>query len=718
MYYLYILKSLNKTNELYVGSTNDLKVRFNAHNSGKVVSTKRYRPWQIVYYEAYLFEKFARLREQKLKHHGNAMKELKKRTGITGQNIEVGGLPSTTFNRIKSGAGFTIIELLITVAIFGILLAGVLGAFAAASRSAKAAREKTLLASLALDYMEIVRNMPYSQIGTLFGNPSGQLPECPLSERPSCPNAFSKVIETSTYKIFYDVVYVDDPSDGLATDPTPDLAPADYKQVKMSILKLEGGQVTDFVTSVAPQGASGSVNLGSLSIAVVNAQGQPVAGANIHIQYPTTSPFTLNVDRTSDSNGNWEEAGLAPAVNKYRIVVSKPGYSTDQTYPITVSNPNPTKPDATVVNSQVTRLVFSIDLLSNLTINTVDEFCNALNGVGVNVVGAKLIGTSPNVPKFSGLFYSGPAAYPNGQILLNNIEWDTYTPSLAAGPYTLIGTSPIQKIDVLPNTSQIFTMYLRLGSGGNTLLVIVKDSATGAPLEGATIHLQKGGSNPQDYYGSSGGSVWLQRDWSGGGGYADWNPALPNTYDQTTGNIFVNNSNGSNDVELGKVGNSYVVDATSTLESSTFDTVAGSTGYTTLNWLPASQDPATFLGLQLASNNDKAAWNYIGPDGTANSYYQTPGSSINSAHNGNRYLRYKLFLRTHDDKKTPVLSSLQINYVTSCIAPGQAFFMNLTPSSGNAYTITVTLPGYQTVTIPGIDIGNNNPPLEILMSPE
>lgn len=620
---------------------------------------------------------------------------------------------------VKSGAGFTIIELVVSMAIFAILISGVLGVSAAVSQSTKAAREKIVLSSLAVNYMEIVRNLPYSQVGTLLGNPNGTLPDCPLSQRPACPNAFSQIIEGNTYKIFYEAVYIDDSADGLATSPTPDLAPADYKQVKMSILKLPDGQITDFVTSVVPLGLVSSVNTGALSIQVIDAQGQPVTGANIHIQYPTSSPFSLNVDRVSDAGGNWEEAGLVPAVNNYRVVVSKPGYSTDQTYPITVLNPNPTKPDATIVNGQVTKLAFSIDLLSNLTIQTVDQFCNSINGVGVNVVGAKLIGTNPNIPKFSSLFYSGPSAYPSGQILLNNIEWDTYTPSLAStSSYTIAGTSPIQKIDVLPNTSQVFTMYLQSGIVDSSLLVIVKDSATGAPLEGAAINLQKGGSNPQDYYGVSGGSVWLQSDWGGGSGVSDWNPDSPDTYEQTTGNIFINHSNGSNDVELGKLGNVYVINSTSTLESSTFDTLDSSNGFTTLSWLPASQDPAAFLGFQLAGNNDRATWNYIGPDGTANTYYTVPGSSINSSHNGSRYLRYKLFLLTTDNRKTPVLSSMQINYVSGCKAPGQAFFDNLTPSSGNAYTITVTLPGYQTATITGVGIdGNNNPPLEILMSP-
>lgn len=64
---------------IYIGSTSDLRRRVREHNSGKSRSTKRYMPWELVYYEAYLSEVDAREREKKLKHHGKGLAELKKR---------------------------------------------------------------------------------------------------------------------------------------------------------------------------------------------------------------------------------------------------------------------------------------------------------------------------------------------------------------------------------------------------------------------------------------------------------------------------------------------------------------------------------------------------------------------------------------------------------------------------------------------------------------
>jgi len=79
MYYFYLIQGVKRQEIIYSGSTNDLKKRIKKHNQGEVVSTKRYLPWRLVYYEAYLSEEDAREREQKFKRHGKGNDELKKR---------------------------------------------------------------------------------------------------------------------------------------------------------------------------------------------------------------------------------------------------------------------------------------------------------------------------------------------------------------------------------------------------------------------------------------------------------------------------------------------------------------------------------------------------------------------------------------------------------------------------------------------------------------
>ncbi len=66
MFYNYVLQS-DKNGEIYIGFTSDLKKRFKEHNQGLNLSTKKYKPWKIIYYEACLDEKDARRREYYLK---------------------------------------------------------------------------------------------------------------------------------------------------------------------------------------------------------------------------------------------------------------------------------------------------------------------------------------------------------------------------------------------------------------------------------------------------------------------------------------------------------------------------------------------------------------------------------------------------------------------------------------------------------------------------
>jgi putative endonuclease len=51
-YYVYVLESLPRPDQLYIGFTRDLKRRLKEHNQETTFSTKRYAPWKLIYYEA------------------------------------------------------------------------------------------------------------------------------------------------------------------------------------------------------------------------------------------------------------------------------------------------------------------------------------------------------------------------------------------------------------------------------------------------------------------------------------------------------------------------------------------------------------------------------------------------------------------------------------------------------------------------------------------
>lgn len=70
-YFVYILKS-KINSDIYVGSTADIENRLRLHNSGRVKSTKAYRPWCLLETrhcgsrsEAVKLEKFLKTGQQK-----------------------------------------------------------------------------------------------------------------------------------------------------------------------------------------------------------------------------------------------------------------------------------------------------------------------------------------------------------------------------------------------------------------------------------------------------------------------------------------------------------------------------------------------------------------------------------------------------------------------------------------------------------------------------
>lgn len=65
-YYVYILES--KTEDFYIGfAPYRPEERLEKHNAGLVPSTKLHRPWELIFYEAYLNQEDALRRESYFK---------------------------------------------------------------------------------------------------------------------------------------------------------------------------------------------------------------------------------------------------------------------------------------------------------------------------------------------------------------------------------------------------------------------------------------------------------------------------------------------------------------------------------------------------------------------------------------------------------------------------------------------------------------------------
>ena len=176
MYYVYILENKLK-GQIYTGSTNNLERRLAEHNSGKEISTKRYMPWALIYYEAYATEELARQREKKLKYNGNAIRELKRRIGgaspstaFQGRELQTIAEQRLTFSKragykiLKSGAGFTLVEVLVVTAIIATLSVALFFNFGTTARNRTA---RSQVASVIVSDIRRAQSMALS--GARFG---------------------------------------------------------------------------------------------------------------------------------------------------------------------------------------------------------------------------------------------------------------------------------------------------------------------------------------------------------------------------------------------------------------------------------------------------------------------------------------------------------------------------------------------------------------------
>jgi hypothetical protein len=105
----------------------------------------------------------------------------------------------------------------------------------------------------------------------------------------------------------------------------------------------------------------------------------------------------------------------------------------------------------------------------------------------------------------------------------------------------------------------------------------------------------------------------------------------------------------------------------------------GSTAdWTTLSWT-ASTPAGTSVKFQVAgSNSQYGPFTFVGPDGTANTFFTTSGASL-SQFDGMRYIEYKAFLSTTSGSVTPSLSSVSVCFIDASVT---ATTLAVDPASG------------------------------------
>ena len=596
------------------------------------------------------------------------------------------------FNK-DNNKGFTLVETLVAVIIFVSVALAVYSGFTGVLKVMSIIRVKGIMTDLANEQFEIARNLSYQDVGTVNGIPSGVLSQSKTITR-----------DSKNFTVETTVRSVDDPFDGTFNGTSHDSSPSDMKIVELTISCTSCNSTISpisFTTKVSPKNLETASANGALIIRVFDASGLPVFDANVNIVNNSVSP-TINLTDNTDINGTLTIVDAPPSANNYQIIVTKDGYSTDRTYPISGGNPHPSKPNVTVVLQQVTQISFTIDKTSSINFSTVNNQCSSISNFDFTMTGSKLIGTVPSVYKYSNSLITNGS----GTLSLPNVEWDTYNLSGIDSAYDIIGTDPLLSLGVNPDTTQNLEI-VTAPKNGNRLLIVIRDQSTGLPITDAAVTLT-GPSNYSKTLTTNEGFL-VQTDWSGGEGQTAF--GSDNKYLSSDGNINATISPGN--LSLKKVSSTYV--SGGVLTSSTFDT-GSSTNFRQILWNPSSQPSqvgVSSVKIQIATNNDNATWNFVGPDGTASTYFTSANQNIDASHNGDRYFRYKLYLSTTNTAYTPTVSDISFTYTSSCIPPGQVSFSAL--STGN-YTITISKTGYQS-TSKSISLSSGWTKQEIIISP-
>jgi len=436
--------------------------------------------------------------------------------------------------------GFTLIELLITTFIIGTVLVGVFGLFVLGVRLARESENRLVGIALANEKMELVRNLPYVNVGTAGGIPAGTL----LQEETVARNEVNFLVKT-------DIRYIDDPFDGLvgagggggcvavahippgqgancqdlcvgapainahlahgdslgncAGDYSgPDVLNTDYKQVRVEVSWSSPNQPRPIVllTKLAPDGVEGGELFGTLDFMLIDSLGVAVPGANVQLLNDTTNP-TVNLATSTDDGGHIVVPGLPEASQSYELSVSKTDYNSEQTYGITPTFiPDADHTHLTMLIGEVTQKTFIVDLVSSLAMSfeeggdSVDNYCEGvpprqIADMGYTFRGTKTIGVDGSGDPVYVVDEAGTSDV-NGESSLTDLVWDSYQFGLAEGAVCDIKeTSLLLPINV--SAGETLDMTIRLVKHTDVSLHVTLANSEGLPIDNVTAHLTGNG---------------------------------------------------------------------------------------------------------------------------------------------------------------------------------------------------------------------------------
>lgn len=381
--------------------------------------------------------------------------------------------------------GSTLVEIIISLSIISVVILAVISVLVFNLRIISSGKARSIGTALANEKLENLRNMSYDSLATVNG---------PIYPAGTIADDENIIVSGIKMRVHTDIDYVDDPYDGnydgTVTGKPKDFYPYDYKKATISVyLVADNQKLTSLSSNIAGKVAETASNTGIIAIKVQDANGNPVADAIVHLTNPAVTP-AVDITTNTDNQGQVLVPKMPPDANKqYHIEVTKAGYSSDQTYPISAQVPVPAQPDFNVFAQQTVSLTFSIDQTASLTVRLKDPSGGVLAGKSVTVTGQKLLNdpnSTPDVAKTTQTLTTDSG----GQINIASLEWDSYTFSVAG--YQILTSSPYSPISVDPLSSTTIDITADISS---TNYPTISNVSPRSAMPGTSIQLDVVGSN-------------------------------------------------------------------------------------------------------------------------------------------------------------------------------------------------------------------------------
>lgn len=238
----------------------------------------------------------------------------------------------TVYRRVRGEAGFTLIEVLVTVLV---LVVGLLGAFATLRASAHATvtnRQRQVETSLAREVIEDAGSLPYAQLTT------AALPgalQALVAHASPASGGLQVTRGPASYLVTLDACSIDDPSDGYGSHTnapasggawcpnqssgTADTAPDDEKRVSVTVGPSTGA------TGPIVQQAALVFSQGLPAVSCLTVVGTACPDSSQRVSYSSTSTLTFSVTTTTQASSvRWLVDGNNPTSGQLPTGASDP----------------------------------------------------------------------------------------------------------------------------------------------------------------------------------------------------------------------------------------------------------------------------------------------------------------------------------------------------------------------------------------------------------